>query len=203
MARKSEKNEAAGVERFPPLFIEALAYHEAGHAVMAALLNVPILRVVIGPACEVPNTLGIVEFDYNAEPSIRRDKFAMISVASEPVVRLAPNHTQLATLHSTRRHQAMLTRAVRYDLRKAFHCLLPVYEALGYSESTARRELKDRYRDLAQALFEVPVNRAAVHHLASVLMTRHATSGAEATASILAGGPLTTEGLLEQFGHAT
>lgn len=203
MARKSAKNEVTGVERFPPLYLEGSAYHEAGHAVMAVLLDVPILRVAIGAACEVPGMYAAVELDIGPPPAaLPIYQAVLVCVASEPAEKLAPNYKQFATMHKIHRNLFRWSRGVRNDLRRAFDNLYPVYRLFGYSESSARKGLKLKYRDVARALFELPVNQAAVHRLAGELLSRQALSGVEARASILADGPLTDDGLLaKQFGR--
>src|SRR5262245_33543037 len=49
-------------EPFPDLFVEALAYHEAGHVLMAVLFNAPIKYVAIADRCAEPGYNGRTEF---------------------------------------------------------------------------------------------------------------------------------------------
>jgi hypothetical protein len=185
---------------FPPVFIEALAYHESGHAVMAVLLDVPMHRIVIGPTCDDPDFNGKVELDLAATGDrMQVYKSGLVHVASEPAEKLAPNHGLFATMHKTHRHLKPFSRGLRSDLIRGFNAVAVTYHLLGLAESTALKQFKREYRDLAHHLLDVPVMRDAVHRLAGVLTGRHALSGEEAKAMILADGPLTDDGLLAKW----
>lgn len=197
LAGKAAKQELSEAALFPPVFIEALAYHESGHAVMAVLLDVPMARVVIGPACDDPAFNGKVELDLSAtEGQMQIYKSGLVQVASEPAEKLAPNHARFATLHKTYRHLKPFSRGVRSDLNQAFNAVAVVYQLLGLAENTALKQFKREYRDFAHRLFEITVLRAAVRRLAHVLMGKYELTGEEARETILGEGPLSDNGLL-------
>lgn len=198
--QKAPKKSQAVVDPWPPIFMEALACHETGHAVMAVLLNVPMTRIVIGPACDDPNFNAKVELDLEAiNRQMQYYKSGLVHVASEPAEKLAPNHGQFAAMHKTCRHLKPLSVGVKSDLILGLNSVAVIYQLLGLAESTARQQFKREYRDLAHLLFDIPVNNAAVHRLAKTLMTRHELSGEEAKSVILSKGPLTDAGLLKKW----
>ena len=199
-ATKIGKKESQKANDYPPVFIEALAYHESGHAVMAVLLDVAMTRIVIGPACDDPGFNGKVELDLTATDNrMQIYKSGLIRVASEASEELAPHHDQFGTLHKTHKQLKPFSRGVRSDRIFGFNAVASGYYLLGVTQGTALKMFKRDYRDLAHLLFEVPVIRAAVHRLAGVLMARHELSGEEAVATILSDGLLTDAGLLAKW----
>src|SRR5262245_42006729 len=105
MAQKAKKPDLPNPDSFPEIFIEALAYHEAGHAVVASLLGVSVVRIVVGPACDDPDFNAKVELDWStAGSNFSVENVALALVASEPAEKLTPNHTLFATMHKTHRH---------------------------------------------------------------------------------------------------
>jgi hypothetical protein len=166
MTRKPAKRGSSNLDPFPRIFIEALAYHESGHAVMAVLLGVPVVRIVIGPACDDPDFNAKVELDWSAAGSnLSVENVVLVQVASEPAEKLAPNHTLFATMHKTHRHLQPFGRGVQIDLTRGLNVVAArVYQLMGLSESTARQYFKRQYRDKAHRLFEVPVLRCAFPH---------------------------------------
>jgi hypothetical protein len=108
----------------------------------------------------------------------------------------SPNHALFATVHKTHRLLKPFSRGVRSDLNQAFNAVAMVYQLLGLAESTALKQFKREYRDLAHRLFEVPVLRDAIHRLANVLMGKYELTGEEARETILGEGPLSDNGLL-------
>lgn len=202
MARKAVKRDPSSPDPFPRIFVEALAYHESGHAVMAALLGVPIIRIVIGPACDDPDFNGKVELGFppsgDASPVYQS---VLIRIASEPAEKLAPHHAQFAILHKTHRHLKPFNLGVRSDLMRALNTLgMSIYGVMGLTEATARQYFKRDYRDVAHRLFEVPVLQNAVRRLAGVLMERYELTDEQAREVILSEGPLSDDGLLTEWG---
>jgi hypothetical protein len=185
---------------FPPVFMEALAYHESGHAVMAVLLDVPMTRIVIGPACDDPDFNGKVELDLTAADNrMQVYKSGLIHAASEASEQLAPNHDQFGTLHKTYKQLKPFSRGLKADRIHGFNAVATSYYLLGVTQGTALKMFKRDYRDLAHLLFDVPVLRDAVHRLAGVLLAQHKLSGIEARTVILSEGPLTDGGLLAKW----
>ncbi len=175
-------------ERYPRVFLEALAYHEAGHAVMAVLLNVPVSRVVIGPSCTDPDFNGQVILDLpegaNGLPCF---VMALLDVASEPAEKMAPSYEQFASMHKVHRHLKPLKIGTRNDITKGFMAVAPVYFILSYAESTAKQRFKSEYRDLADAL--INTKAIAVHRLARRLEHELELDGPEVTAIVRRAGP--------------
>ena len=199
-AAKAPEKEPPKATVYPPVFMEALAYHESGHAVMAVLLDVPITRVVIGPACDDPYFNGKVELDLAATDNrLPVYKSGLIHVASEASEELAPHHVQFAALHKTCKFLKPFSRGLKADRIHGFNAVASSIYLLGVTQGTALKMFKRDYRDLAHLLFEVPVLRDAVHRLAGVLMGRHELIGSEARTVILSGGPLTDGGLLAKW----
>src|SRR5437899_2133643 len=107
--------------RFPAIYLEALAYHEAGHAVMAVLLNLRIETVVIGPRCTHNDFNGWVNLGpASAALMISRNKLALLEVASEPAEKLAPSYDQFGSMHKVYRHLKPFKLGVRNDLARGF-----------------------------------------------------------------------------------
>lgn len=195
----AQRKPSEGVERYPRLFLEALAYHEAGHAVMAALLQLPIASVAIGPACDEPGYNGKVHLDLDACGEVPRYKAVLLEVASERAEQLCPRHSEFRTIHKRHPHLKPFSLGLKGDLASGFEIAKVVYLLMGLAESTARRQFKTEYREPAADL--IGLNAAAVHRLAECLTRTHLLPGAEATSLILADGPLKHGGLLTHFGY--
>jgi len=196
-----KKKPRAGDEKYPSLYLEALAYHEAGHAVMAVLLCIPMEEITIGPACNHATFNARVDLDLTTSGNkLPLFKVGLVRVASEPAEKLAPNYSRFATMHKTYPHLKPFRIGVRSDRAKAFNDVCVVYQLLGLAKSTAMRQFKQQYRDLAHELFKIQVNCNAVHRLANALIKRLHLTGAEAKSIILAEGPLFDDGLFEMCG---
>lgn len=188
----------AAEERFPPVYIEALAYHEAGHAVMAVLLELPISKVGIGPGCDDPAYNGRVFLDLVACAKMPIFKAGLIEVASEEAEKLSLNFAQFANIHKRHRHLKPFRNGVRNDITNGFQAVMITYQLLGLAESTAKQRFKAEYRNVAAKLIQL--NAEAVRRLAGHLRQNHCTDGPEATSLILADGALKHGGLLRHFG---
>jgi hypothetical protein len=188
---------AAEEERFPPVYIEALAYHEAGHAVMAVLLELPISKVGIGPGCDDPAFNGRVFLDLEACAKMPVFKAGLIEVASEAAEKLSPNFAQFATIHKRYPHLKPFRNGVRNDIAHGFQAVMITYQLLRLAESTTKQRFKAEYRDIAAKLIEL--NSEAVCRLAGHLRQSHSTDGLTTTSIILADGPLQHGGLLRHF----
>lgn len=196
--RSPNKKPSAPVDPFPPIYIEALAYHEAGHAVMAALLGVSVTKIGIGPGCDDPTCNGRVFLDLEACPKLPIFKVGLLEVASEPAEKLSPNFDQFGGMHKVHRHLKPFRNGVRNDLASVFAAVMIVYQLSHLAESTAKQRFKIEYRDVAAGL--IRLNSDAVIRLANHLRTEHNIDGEAATAIILADGPLKDGGLLRDFG---
>jgi len=182
-------------ERYPSIYIEALAYHEAGHAVMAVLLELPIARIAIGPACDSPEYNGKVFLDPETCPQkLPIFKVGLIEVASEQAEKLCPRYDQFRTIHKKHPHLKPFTLGVKADLISGFEAVKVTYRLMRLAESTAKKQFKSEDRDRAAKLIDL--NREAVCRLAERLMQNHELDGAAATSVVLAGGPLKHAGLL-------
>ncbi len=184
--------------KYPPVYLEALAYHEAGHAVMAVLLSIPVKKIAIGSACKVPKLNAVVDLDSSKIENISILKSGLILVASEPAEKLAPNYRQFAKLHKKYRHLPSFRIGSRSDRAIAFNQASGIYQLLGFAKSTATQQFKEQFRDRANQLINSKINSDAVHRLASALMTKLKLSGRTAKSIILADGPLNNEGLLAE-----
>jgi len=174
---------------YPALYLEALAYHEAGHAVMAVLLGIPIEKVVIGPNCTEPGFNGRVFLDFaTLGHRLSARDAALITVASESAERLAPSFSEFATLHKVHRHLKPFRTGVRNDLAIAFSTVMTVYALLGLAESSAKQRFKDEYRDLAAAFIELTA--PAVRELAQRLERRLELDGLEVAGIVRESGPV-------------
>jgi len=190
----------AQTDPYPPLYIEALAYHESGHAVMAVLLDLPISKIVIGPACEDPEYNGRVILDLDScSKKIPIFKAGLLEVASEQAEKLCPRFDQFKTIHKSYPLLKPFKLGVKADLIRGFEAVSVVYVLLGLAESTAKRQFKVEYRDRAAKLIEM--NATAVCRLAEGLIQQNALSGSDAAAVILSDGPLKDGGLLKRFGQ--
>src|SRR4051812_23780956 len=130
-------------ELYPPVYLEALAYHEAGHAVMAVLLDIPIEKVAIGPRCTDPEFNGRVFLDLRACPKkLSMLSAALLEVASEPAEKIAPSFDQFASLHRVYRHLRPFRIGLRNDLARGFEAVMPVFALMRYAESTAKRQFR-------------------------------------------------------------
>lgn len=168
--------------------MEALAYHEAGHTLMAVLLDIPIEKVAIGPRCTEPGFNGKVFVDCAALKSeVPMFVLALLAAASEPAERLAPSFDQFATLHRVHRHLQPFHLGVRNDLAMGFELINRIYAVMGLSERTVKQRFKAEYRDLAAALVELKAN--TVHQLARKLMRSLELSGANAVGIVRRAGP--------------
>src|SRR5438874_197135 len=102
---------------FPPIFVEALAYHEAGHVVMAVLFDAPIRHVAIADRCKEPGFNGRTEFDWE-----RRKKpmpalcYGLLCVGSEASEKLSPHFDEFRSLHKKHRHLKAFSSGVRNDI---------------------------------------------------------------------------------------
>jgi len=181
-------------DSFPSVYREALAYHEAGHAVMACLLKLPIMRIVIGPNCndqEDPNLDGKVYLDLSQIVEVPGYITALLAVASEPAEKLAPSYAQFATLHKVHQHLKPFRNGLRNDLIQGYKCVAMVYQRQGFAESTALQHFKRTYRDLAGVM--IPVKAKAVHAIAGCLQDRLELDGQEAAELVKHTGPLEEE----------
>lgn len=147
--------------KYTPLWVEALAYHEAGHAVMGLLLGVRVVRIVIAEACDMADSNGITE--YADLKKVSRLQYALCQLASEPAERLAPNYPSFKTLRG-------FATGRRNDKNVAFQTLAPVYLFLRLAESTARRSFRERTQPLLSRIMDQPENQAVVHEVAAYLM---------------------------------
>jgi hypothetical protein len=181
------------------LFIEALAYHESGHAVMAVLLDLPIAKVGIGPGCDNPGFNGKVDLNPDGGPQPAY-KVALLEVASERAERLCPRYDLFRSIHKKHAHLKPFSLGLRGDLVNGFAAISHAYILLGLAKSTARQRFKHDYRDVAAALIDL--NADAVRRLAERLVRENALGGADATAVILADGPLKRGRHLDRFGRA-
>jgi hypothetical protein len=143
------------------LWIEALAYHEAGHAIMGLLFRIPVVQVAIAEACELEDSNGSTE--YGDLAGVSRLDYALCLLASEPAEKLAPHFQQFSKLRG-------FATGRRNDRALAFEALAPVYQALGLAESTARRRFRERTGPFLARIMEQPENQAVVHELAAHLM---------------------------------
>jgi hypothetical protein len=169
--------------------LEALAYHEAGHAVMAVLLDIPIEKVVIGPRCTDPEFNGRVIIDVSACPSVLPGFMAaLLNVASEPAEKMAPSYNKFASIHRVHRHLKPFNTGVRNDLIHGFHAVMPAYALMGYAEGAAKKLFKAQYRVVAAALIEA--KSMAVHRLARRLQRELELSGSQVVAVVQRAGPL-------------
>jgi hypothetical protein len=183
-------------ERYPPLYLEALAYHEAGHAFMAVLLGLPIDRVAIGPACDDPEFNGRVFLDAEPDAKLPMYQAGLLEVASEPSEKLAPNFARFASMHKTHRHLKPFRLGVRNDLVRGFNAVAPVYILLGFARSTAKQRFKEEYRDTAAEL--ININCDAVCRLALHIRRNLLVDGAAAAAVLLRRGRLRHGGVFDR-----
>jgi len=166
-----------GTERsYPESYLEALAYHEAGHAVMAVLLGVRIEKVVIGPACKDEEHNGRV-FLHETGGQIPAYVVVLMAVASETAEQLAPAFAEASSLHKTHKHLTPFRNGVRNDLAQGFEVAAMTYGLMGHAESTARRLFKAEYRDLAAHL--IALCERAVHRVARKLKAAQHLGGEE------------------------
>jgi hypothetical protein len=170
----------------PEPYLEALAYHEAGHAVMAVLLGVRIERVVIGPACEEQELNGRV-FLRETGGQIPAYVVILMAVASEAAEQLAPAFAEASSLHKTHKHLTPFRNGVQNDLAQGFEVAAMAYTLMGHAESTARRLFRTEYRDLAAGL--VALAARAVHRLARKLKSTHSLDGQEVVEIVNRAGP--------------
>jgi hypothetical protein len=161
-------------EKYPELYLEALAYHEAGHLVMATLLGVSIEKVAIGPRCLDPNFNGKV-FLPTGTTGIPIMLVVLMEVASEPAEKLAPSFRRFSSLHKVYPHLEPFKVGVRNDLARGFQLVMTNYALMGYSEGTAKRLFKAEYRDPAAVVIGVKAD--AVHSLAAQLKSELEVSG--------------------------
>lgn len=191
----SQPPPAAATKEFTPAHLEALAYREAGRAVMAILIGVPLKGITIGPKC-TDGFISKIDLDSKACPEVATYKFSLICVASEPAGKL------YATLNRPPLPPDLtkqLRVAARNDLVNGYNALTTAFRMMGYADSTARGLYKKQYRDLAAELFDIPLIRAAVQRLAELLARRHQVSGKVAASVVREGGPLTDNGLLQTY----
>jgi hypothetical protein len=191
-------NRTADVREYPPIYLEALAYHEAGHAVVAVLLEMPIKKIVIGPACTEKGFNGLVKLDLD-QTTVLSWKCALMLCASEHSEKLSENYARFATLHEGHDGLTRFSIGVRSDLIQGFRAAGPIYDMMGLAPKTARAYFKREYRDLVRDILNVPVNQLAVHRLAACLQERLQLDGHEAKAIVLEQGPLRDGGLLNRW----
>lgn len=157
-------------ELFPPLFVEALAYHEAGHVLMAVLFDAPIRNVAIAERCKEPGFNGHTAFDWETrkEP-IPALLYALICVGSEPSEKLAPNFAEFKSLHKKYRHLYFFAAGLRNDINRGF-LAMDVYPLMGFAESTARMYFKRDVRDPAEKIVQLNAKNviAFAEHLRKV-----------------------------------
>ena len=194
----ADRKNPAPVLPYTDLYLEALAFHESGHAVMCVLLDIPILKVVIGPACERPDDNGRVHIDFerkNGEVPVY--KAALLCVASEASEKLSPRFDEFKTLGKRDPNSGTFRQGVRNDLIQGFGAVMINYKLQGLAESTAKAAFKREYRDVAAKI--ITLNADAVVRFARVLETLYAVAGEEAERIILEQGPLQDGGLLDEF----
>ena len=148
--------------KYTPLWVEGLAYHEAGHAVMGLLLGIRVARIAIAEACDLADSNGITE--YTDLKGISGLKYALCQLASAPAEKLAPNYPRFRTLRG-------FAAGRRNDQNLAFEVFIPVYQFARLAESTARQSFRKRTRPLLSRITERPENQAVVHEVAAYLMT--------------------------------
>ena len=195
MARKSEQ----GQPTLRDLWFESAAYHQAGHGVMAVLLDISVAALEITPlgfGHGVQMGIAFADAVIAAPPPLEHS--LLMLVASEPGEKLAPHYGHLAALHTDHRRPLPLTHVSKHDVKDGLRHASVAFRGWGLDWGTLRRSLTREVRGPAHLLFETPVNRAAVHRLAESLMTRHALTGPEVCAAALAGGPLMRFGSLEE-----
>jgi hypothetical protein len=127
--------------RFPDVWYEGLAYHEAGRTVAAiAVLEIPIKRVSLGYLSEDPAMNSLFELDSKGRRSLPASPIRVAAVLLTPqfAARLAPRYEELRTLHLRKRHLPPFEGGYRQPMRDARSAFAHIYEQAGLAESTAR-----------------------------------------------------------------
>ena len=184
-------------DAFPPIFVEALAYHEAGHVVMAVLFDAPIRHVAIADRCEEPGFNGRTEFHWERRkkpmPGIR---YGLMCVASESSEKLSPHFDEFKSLHKKHRHLKPFSSGVRNDIITGLNAMVH-YQLLGYSESTAKQQFKLEVREPAEQI--VRMNAKNVIAFAEYLREKWFVDGAKAKKIMFSAGELTTGDVLSRY----
>ena len=181
----------------PSIFVEALAYHEAGHVVMAVLFDAPIRHVAIADRCEVPGFNGRTEFDWKSRkkpmPALC---YGLLCVGSEASEKLSPHFDEFKSLHKKHRHLKPFSSGVRNDIITGLNSMVH-YQLLGYSESTAKQQFKLEVREPAEQI--VRLNAKNVVAFAEYLREKRFVDGAKAKKIILSADELTTGDVLSRY----
>lgn len=183
-------------EPFPDLFVEALAYHEAGHVLMGVLFSAPIATIAIADRCLEPGFNGHTVFDWGEKREMPTICYALMCVGSEASEKLSPRFEEFKTLHRTHRHLSSFAIGVRNDITMGLNAMVH-YLALGHSESTAKQYFKRDVREPAERI--VQLNAKGVVAFAEHLRERRCVDGTEAKEILLSCGPLTTRDVLKQY----
>jgi hypothetical protein len=182
---------------FPPVFVEALAYHEAGHVFMAVLFDAPIKHVAIADRCAEPGFNAHTVFDWESRKKPMPVLcYALMCVASESSEKLSPHFDEFKSLHKKHRHLTAFALGVRNDIIHGLNTMVH-YSLLGYSESTAKQHFKQEIREPAEQIIQL--NAKSVVAFAEYLRQDRFVDGAEAKEVIFSSGPLTTGDVLKKY----
>jgi hypothetical protein len=219
---------AAYAGPWPEMLREALAYHEAGHAIMAAHHGLTIIDMWIADgrperAGEYPEIHGECLVANNKSPDVVDHMFIPYvfqivgPVGSEP---LAPHRKEFSKLekkypdffpnskphHSETCHDRHcpdrdFLSGTLADIERAFAMLLPIYQLLVPNERTALMAFGHEFRiPTVNALKQY---EPVVHALARVMIDKRYIKGDEAHAIICQNNPENMPGCLEgSVGHA-
>ena len=158
---------------YSPLYVEALAYHEAGHALICLVFGIPIIRIVIAEACDDEGFNGQVV--PGGEENISYIHCALMLLASAPAEKLSPNYRRFGSIKR-------FSVGRRNDRINAFHLMAPLYRMMRYAESTALRAFRENTREPLAIIMAHPKNIRVVKAIAKMLMIKKRLEGDEVEA---------------------